>query len=88
MTILELKEWVNKLPEDLLELPLVIRELREVEGEGKFGQKDAPVVSAMVDKQSNRLCLFDFESQKVIQKIRENAPKPEDKIEGSTPTAE
>jgi hypothetical protein len=88
MTVQELKNWLSNLPEELLELPVVIRELREVEGEGKFGQKDVPMVSAMVDKQSNRLCVFDIESQKVITKIRENAPKTDDKIEGSSPITE
>lgn len=81
MTIKELKEWLNKLPEELYEYDLVIREIKEVE-EGKIGQRDVPVISAFVDKNASRLALIDPESNEVVRKIRENAAK-ENKIEGS-----
>jgi hypothetical protein len=86
MTIKELKEWLDKLPEETENYPLVIRELKMTEEEGKFGQKDDPIVSAMVDSNQKRLCVFNIESQGIIQKIRENV-KP-NKEEGEETPAE
>ena len=83
MTVQELKNWVGNLPEEMLNFPIVIRELKETEEEGKFAQKDAPLTSALIDQNSKRLCFFDLDSQKSIDKIRAAAPKPEEKIEGT-----
>ena len=83
MTVQELKNWLNNLPEEILIYPVVIRDLKETEEEGKFGQKDMPLTSALVDQSNKRLCLFDLESQKSIDKIRASVPKSTDNIEGS-----
>ncbi len=74
MTIKEFKTWVNNIPEEMEDFAVVIRTLQATEEEGKFGQKDDPVVSAMVDQTLKRLCVFDIESQQVIQEIRKNMP--------------
>lgn len=76
MKLSELKEWVNKLPEELNEFPFVLREIKESE-EQKFGFKDEPIMSIMVDKQSSRICIHGVEAQKMIDKIRETQPKQE-----------
>jgi hypothetical protein len=68
MNITDLKTWVNNLPEEVMELPIVLRDIQEEEG--KFSYKDAPIASIMVDQQSNRLCLHTLETQKNIDKIR------------------
>jgi hypothetical protein len=87
MTLKELNTWIQSLPEEMQEYPLVIREVKEVE-DGKFGHKDAPIASAMVDKENKRVAVFDPSSVSVINKIREmNKPQEETKIEGSNPEA-
>jgi SPX domain protein involved in polyphosphate accumulation len=78
MTVSEFKTWLNNIPEEMLNNPIVIRTLKDTEEEGKFAQKDEPVVSALMDTNLNRLCLFDIDSQKVVEKIRKSAPKPEE----------
>ena len=77
MTVKELKDWVNNLPEDVLDHVFVIRDLKTTEEEGKFAQKDEPVASAMVDTNQKRLCVFNIESQGVVQKIRASIPPKE-----------
>lgn len=77
MTIKEFKTWVNNIPEDMDEFSLVIRTLQSTEEEGKFAQKDDPIVSALVDQTLKRLCVFDIDSQQIIQEIRKNAAASE-----------
>ena len=73
MTIKEFKTWVNNIPEDMDDFSLVIRTLQSTEEEGKFAQKDDPIVSALVDQTLKRLCVFDINSQQIIQEIRKTA---------------
>jgi hypothetical protein len=89
MTIKEFKKWINNLPEDMADFALVIRTLKTAE-EGKFSQKDEPMVSSLIDQNQKRLCLFDIDSQKVIEEIRKAAASnAEQSIEGSPlPTEE
>lgn len=77
MTIKEFKTWVNNIPEDMDEFSLVIRTLQTTEETGKFAQKDDPIVSALVDQTLKRLCVFDIDSQQIIQEIRKNAAASE-----------
>ena len=77
MTIKEFKTWVNNIPEDMDEFSLVIRTLQSTEEEGRFAQKDDPIVSALVDQTLKRLCVFDIDSQQIIQEIRKNAEASE-----------
>lgn len=77
MKLIDLKNWVNNLPEDKMELPVVIRDI--VEEEGNFKYVDNTVASAMVDTQQNRVCFHDIKSQQIINKIREESkPKEEE----------
>lgn len=76
MKLIDLKNWVNNLPEDKLELPVVIRDI--IEEDGNFKYVDNVVSSAMVDTQQNRVCFHDVKSQININKIKElSAPKEE-----------
>lgn len=77
MTVKELKEWLNNLPEEHESCIVTMRDLKTMEDE-KFSQKDEMVVSAMVDQQLKRLCLFNLESQKVVQLIRDKNKSNED----------
>lgn len=77
MKLIELKNWLNNLPEDKLELPVVIRDI--IEEDGNFKYIDNVVSSAMVDPQQNRICFHDMKSQININKIKElNTPKQEE----------
>ena len=83
MTINEFKKWINNLPEEMGDFAVVIRTLQTAE-EGKFSQKDDPMVSSLIDQNQKRLCLFNIDSQKVIEEIRKAAAaNTEQKIEGS-----
>lgn len=75
MTINEFKTWINNIPEEMLDFSVVIRTLQSTDEEGKFAQKDDPVVSALVDQNLKRLCVFDIDSQQIIQEIRKNLPQ-------------
>lgn len=88
MTIKELKTWLNNIPEEMEEFPLVIRTLQSTEEEGKFGQKDDPVVSAMVDQSLKRLCVFDVDSQQIIQEIRKNMPPAPEETKEDQPAVD
>lgn len=83
MTINEFKKWINNLPEEMGDFAVVIRTLQTAE-ENKFSQKDDPMVSSLIDQNQKRLCLFNIDSQKVIEEIRKAAAaNTEQKIEGS-----
>jgi len=87
MTLKELKDWLDKLPEEHQQSQVVIRDLKSME-EGKFSQKDEPVVSGLLDQQLKRLCFFNIESQKVIELIRESNKQKEEEKKEETPSAE
>ena len=82
MKISELKEWINKLPEEVMDAVIVIRDLKELE-DNKFGHKDDPIASIFVDTQNNRLALMNIESAKTVDKIRATAPTQEKEDEVS-----
>jgi hypothetical protein len=83
MTVKEIKEWLSSIPEEMNDVPLVIRTLNNTEEEGKFAQKDEPIVSAMIDQNTKRLCFFNIESQKVIEEIRAALKDKKDQPEGT-----
>lgn len=85
MTVKDLKEWLNNLPEETLDHQVVIRDLKILEDE-KIYNRDVAVGYGMVDKSAKQLNFFDAESTKIINKIRANAS--EQKIEGSNVTTE
>lgn len=57
MTIKELKEWINTLPEDFSNFNVVHGEESQLDGQ-YWGRKDKPIVSAMVDEETEEICLF------------------------------
>jgi hypothetical protein len=85
MNLIDLKNWVNNLPEDKMELPVVIRDI--VEEDGNFKYIDNTVASAMVDIQQNRVCFHDIKSQQIINKIREIS-KPQEEQPTEEPEVE
>ena len=83
MTIKDLKEWINKLPEDAQDFTLVIRDLKLLEDD-KLYNRDSVVGYGLLDQKIKQIVLFDIESTKIIQKIKE-INESKNKIEGSIP---
>lgn len=57
MTLKELKDWINGLPEDYMEFSVVNGDEGKLEGK-YFYRVDKPVVSLIVDKESNEFVLL------------------------------
>jgi hypothetical protein len=71
MTLNDLKEWVNKLPEDKLEYLVVVRDVQLVEDDTtKLNYKDSPIMSALPDDNNKRIVLHGHESQANINEFR------------------
>jgi hypothetical protein len=77
MLLKELRDWVNKLPAEMDEFVVVTREIKlDEEDSSKMLFKDFPLVSGVPDENTKRVVLHDYESQVVINEIREkNKPK-------------
>ena len=78
MLLKELIDWVNKLPLEMDEFVVVTREIKmDEEDLNKMLFKDFPLVSGIPDENTKRIVLHDYESQVVINEIREKT-KPKD----------
>ena len=78
MQLKELREWVNKLPEEMNDFVVVTREIKmDEKNPDKMLFKDFPLVSGLPDENTKRIVLHDYESQVVINEIREKS-KPKD----------
>jgi len=78
MLLKELRDWVNKLPLEMDEFVVVTREIKmDEEDLDKMLYKDFPLVSGIPDENTKRIVLHDYESQVVINEIREKT-KPKD----------
>ena len=78
MLLKELRDWVNKLPIEMDEFVVVTREIKmDEEDLDKMLFKDFPLVSGIPDENTKRIVLHDYESQVVINEIREKT-KPKD----------
>jgi hypothetical protein len=78
MLLKELRDWVNKLPVEMDEFVVVTREIKmDEEDLDKMLYKDFPLVSGIPDENTKRIVLHDYESQVVINEIREKT-KPND----------
>ena len=78
MQLKELRDWVNKLPVEMDEFVVVTREIKmDEEDLDKMLFKDFPLVSGIPDENTKRIVLHDYESQVVINEIREKT-KPKD----------
>jgi hypothetical protein len=80
MLVKDLKEWLNKLPEEMDEFVVVTREVKkDEEDETKFGYKDSPLVSGIPDNNLKRLVLHDHVSQLVVNEMKEKMNKLQNK---------
>lgn len=71
MTLNDLKEWVNKLPEDKLDYLVVLRDIQLSEEDHKIlNYKDSPVMSALPDDNNKRIVFHGHESQANINEFR------------------
>ena len=71
MTLKDLREWVNKLPEDKDEFLVVLRDIVLDENDPKIlNFKDSPVMSALPDDQNKRLVFHGHEAQSNINEFR------------------
>ena len=78
MLLKELRDWVNKLTVEMDEFVVVTREIKmDEEDLDKMLYKDFPLVSGIPDENTKRIVLHDYESQVVINEIREKT-KPKD----------
>jgi|LakMenEpi03Aug12_release.lakeMendotaPanAssembly.Ray.scaffolds.fasta_scaffold07354_20 hypothetical protein len=78
MLLKELRDWVNKLPVEMDEFVVVTREIKmDEEDLDKMLFKDFPLVSGIPDENTKRIVLHDYESQVVINEIREKT-KPKE----------
>jgi len=78
MLLKELRDWINKLPLEMDEFVVVTREIKmDEEDLDKMLFKDFPLVSGIPDENTKRIVLHDYESQVVINEIREKT-KPKD----------
>jgi hypothetical protein len=78
MLLKELRDWINKLPLEMDEFVVVTREIKmDEEDLNKMLFKDFPLVSGIPDENTKRIVLHDYESQVVINEIREKT-KPND----------
>lgn len=78
MKLKDLKEWVSKLPEELDDSFVVIRELKE-DGDKVFN-RDVQVGLVNIDQNNKLILIHDLDSLKVIQKLRaESEQKQEEK---------
>jgi hypothetical protein len=78
MQLKELRDWVNKLPVEMDEFVVVTREIKmDEEDLDKMLFKDFPLVSGIPDENTKRIVFHDYESQVVINEIREKT-KPND----------
>ena len=73
MKLKDLKEWVIKLPEELDESTVIIRELKE--DSGKIFNRDVQVGLVNIDQNNKLIIVHDLDSLKIIQKIREDSSK-------------
>jgi hypothetical protein len=78
MKLKDLKDWVSKLPEELDDSFVVIRELKE-DGDKVFN-RDVQVGLVNIDQNNKLILIHDLDSLKVIQKLRaESEQKQEEK---------
>jgi hypothetical protein len=81
MTVTELKNWLNNLPDEKDDYAVVIRDLKEIDD--KVYNRDSSVSYGIVEEKTKQINLFDVPSTLIIQKIRDAAQPKEEKIKGS-----
>ena len=57
MTLEQLKEWINSLPEEFLEFEVVICETGDLDEEHMW-RLDSPIDGASVDEENREICIF------------------------------
>jgi hypothetical protein len=61
MTILEMRKWINSLPQEFDNYSLVHREYYDSDGDELFAQ-EVPIVSIHIDETEHKGCLMHEES--------------------------
>ena len=72
----DLKEWVAKLPEEMDDATVIIRELKE-DGDKVFN-RDTQVGLVNIDQNSKLIIIHDFDSLRIVQKLRKSSEEPKD----------
>ena len=67
MKLKELKEWLNKLPEDVQEFDIVLAQIGQTEDKQYWYRKDDPVYALDIDKNSGEVLIMRY-SKEVITK--------------------
>lgn len=81
MILKELKDWINTLPEEFMEFDVVCGEEGQLD-EQYFYRLDKPIVSLVVDKESNEFVLLSDKNEpftdEEINEIRDITPLDEE----------
>lgn len=81
MTVTELKNWLNNLPEDKADYTVIVRDLKEIDE--KVYNRDSSISYGIVDDKTKQVNLYDTASTIIIQKIKDSIQPKEEKIKGS-----
>jgi hypothetical protein len=71
MTLKELKNWVDKLPEEFMDFSVVNGEVGMLEGQYMY-RLDKPVTTLTVDQENKEIVILN-DSQETEDHIRENS---------------
>lgn len=71
MNLKELKEWLDKLPEETLEWEVVLGEVGQVDEE-YFYRKDSPIVALDLDTETNEVLIMRYNDKPITKEDIEN----------------
>lgn len=64
MKLIDLKTWLDSLPEKFLEYEVTYSEEGDINGTDFSFRKDWPINSAEVDEENEEVCLFNVRAQR------------------------
>ena len=71
MNLKELKEWLDKLPEETLEWEVVLGEVGQVDEEYLY-RKDSPIVALDLDTETNEVLIMRYNDKPITKEDIEN----------------
>ena len=71
MNLKQLKEWLDKLPEEALEWEVVLGEVGQVDEE-YFYRKDSPIVALDLDTETNEVLIMRYNDKPITIEDNEN----------------
>lgn len=71
MNLKQLKEWLDKLPEEALEWEVVLGEVGKVDEE-YFYRKDSPIVALDLDTETNEVLIMRYNDKPITIEDNEN----------------